>query len=624
MLREVPKATVAILGLVLFFLTSLGLAGRAASQSGGERPRVLFVIESDSRLPLAKAFLAGVEEELGPEFTTRSEIYVEYLDLLRFNDPKELDLNRTFIVERYASLGLDAIAVLGNNALDFVLDNRDAIAPGAPIIFGGFGETGLQTALEGRSPPEMSGVVSTFDIASTLDLALQVQPDAPEIIVIAGSANFDRQWRTSFTEVIGEAYGGRPVRFLPELSADAFLQEARVFNPKAIVVILSVNLDAEGRRFLPLQFTEALAAASPAPVWTFYETQIGVGPVGGTVEHLAATGGEMGKLLKLAIAKDPLPGPLRAVAVPTVDWRALQRHGLDLEVLPEGTRILFYEPGLWERYRAVLLSVAAVTALQTATIVGLLFQRQRYLSTQDSLDLERNQLIHVSRNLRLGQLSASLAHEINQPLAAIQANAEAGARLATRSPPDIKELSAIFQDINADVRRAGSTIAGLRRLMVKGEVAMERTDLNEVIRDTLALVQNELDAKGSRVTLALAPGAVNVQGNAAQLQQIVLNLVVNASEAMSGLAEGERVMAITSASLADGSATVTVEDRGPGVPPDRRDEAFRPFFSTKSSGLGVGLAICRSIAEAHGGTLAFADTAGPGARIVLRLPGMST
>ncbi len=149
---------------------------------------------------------------------------------------------------------------------------------------------------------------------------------------------------------------------------------------------------------------------------------------------------------------------------------------------------------------------------------------------------------------------------------------------------------------------------------------MERVDLNEVVRATLPLVQNELDANGSNVRLALSPGPVEVSGNAAQLQQIVLNLVLNASEAMSGLPKPARIMTVTSEAASTGSANLAVEDAGPGVAPDKREDAFRPFVSTKTSGLGVGLAICRSIAEAHGGTLAFADAAGSGARIVLTLP----
>jgi C4-dicarboxylate-specific signal transduction histidine kinase len=303
-----------------------------------------------------------------------------------------------------------------------------------------------------------------------------------------------------------------------------------------------------------------------------------------------------------------------------VDWREMQRFGLDLGRLPEGSRVLFYEPTYWERHRAELLSIAAVVAAQTATIIGLLFQRRRYFHAQDALKSERDQLFHVSRNLRLGQLSASLAHEINQPLAAIQANAEAGTRIAGRKQPDLEEICAIFRDINADVRRAGSTIANLRRLMVKGEVAMERIDLNDIVRATIPLARNELAVSGAQVRQVLCAEPLEVNGNGPQLQQIVLNLVLNASEAMAELPEAERIVRVTTAPLATGGASLTVEDAGPGVPPDLRDDAFRPFVSSKPSGLGVGLAICRSIAEAHGGSLAFGDPVGGGARVVLTLP----
>jgi signal transduction histidine kinase len=621
MLRHVSKVITTWSVVALLSAVSAGYPGQAFSQSADAPPRILIVSESDSRLPLVKRMLQGIEAELGPDFTTRSEIYVEYLDMLRFNDPRELELIRAFLTERYGRLGLDAIGVVGTNALKFMSDNRGSIAPGSPMVFGGVGQEGLSLALSGETVPDVSGVISPFDFRATLDLALQVQPDAPEIVVIAGSAIFDQQWRKSVTDGAGASYGGKPVRLLPEASAEDYLAQARGLDPGTIVLVLSVNLDTEGRRFLPVEFARALAEASAAPVWSVYETQIGSGVAGGAVENLDETGRNIGAILRMAAAGDPLPKPVTMVAGPTVDWRAMKRHGLDFDRLPEGTRILFYEPTLWETYYAQILGIAALVAIQSATIVGLLFHRRRYLSTQASLDLERSQLIHVSRNLRLGQLSASLAHEINQPLAAIQANADAGKRLAKRSPPDLDELAEIFQDISADVQRAGSTIAGLRRLMVKGEVTMERVDLNEVIRATLPLVQNELDASGARVQLALAPGPVEVNGNAAQLQQIVLNLVLNASEAMASQPEGTRMVTVSSGTDVAERASLTVEDAGPGVPPDQREAAFRPFVSSKSSGLGVGLAICRSIAEAHGGTLAFGDPVGGGGRVVLSLPG---
>ena len=618
-----PRVTIAAafrsVGLALFLLGAAGMWNEARAQAD-ERPRMLIVVESDSRLPLVRSMLAGVEEELGREFTTRSEIYVQYLDLLRFNDPEELDLNRRFLVERYGAIKLDAVGVLGTNALSFVMANRNSLAPGAPVIFGGIGGAGLRGVAAGRTGPVLTGVVSALDFHKTLDLALMVQADAPEIVVVAGSATFDRQWRETVKAEISDTYRGVPVRLLPEATADDYLAEVRTLDPASIVLFLSLNLNSEGRRFLPVEFAEFLTEASAAPVWALYETQIGKGAVGGSVEDVAATGREIGKLLRLAVNGSPLPEPVQVTAVPTVDWRVMRRFGLDFDRLPEGTRILFYEPSLWEKYRAPILTVLAVVAAQTLTIFGLIFERRQRFRTQATLDLERSQLIHVSRNLRLGQLSASLAHEINQPLAAIRANAEAGVRLVSRTPPDVEEIGSIFRDINADVHRAGSTIAGLRRLMVKGEVVMERNDLNDIVRSTLPLVQNELDASGSSVRLALAPGPVGVIGNSAQLQQIVLNLILNASEAMTGLPDAARIITVTSGANATGSATLAVEDAGPGVAPDMRVAAFRPFVSTKSSGLGVGLAICRSIAEAHGGTLAFADPVGSGARIVLTLP----
>jgi signal transduction histidine kinase len=586
------------------------------------RTRILTLVESDSRLPLVQSLLRGIEAELGPGVTERGELFVEYLDLLRFSGPDQSGLMADFLAARHGDTDFDAVAVLGPNALAFLLDHRDAIAPDTPIVFGGLSAPGLAQSLPGNIPTDISGILSNFDILSTLDLAVTVLPDAPAIVVVAGSAPFDRQWRAVLSGLVGESFRDIPVTVLPENTADAMLAEVATLDPRTIVLYLSVNLDAAGQRFLPWQFAKALAEASPAPVWTVYESMLGTGVIGGQVENLDTTGRAIGTMLRDAVAGiTPLPPTQTVGALPTVDWRAMRDHGLDHGLLPADTRLLFYEPTLWERYRGAIIAAAAVILAQAVTIAALIVNRRRLVQSQASLASERAQLIHVSRNLRLGQLSAALAHEINQPLAAIQANADAGARLVTRSPPDTTEIGAIFGDISGDVRRAAGIIANLRRLMVKGETAFDDVDLNDMVAATLALAGNELAARGAQVRQTLAPNAVHVRGNGPQLQQIVLNLTLNAAEAMADLPEPARIVQVATARLPDGSATLAVIDAGPGLPPDLREDVFRPFVTTKSTGLGVGLAICRSIAEAHGGTLAFtAPQAGQGARVLLTQP----
>jgi signal transduction histidine kinase len=592
----------------------------AAALGEIDRPRILVIVESDSRLPLVQILLRAIEAGLGPEVTEQGEVFIEYLNLLQFSRPAERDLLREFLATRYGGTDLSAIAVIGPNALAFLRENRQAIAPDAPVVYGGLSPAALEEVLGGAADPAMSGVTNAFDIRATLELALAVQRNATEIVVLTGSATFDRQWRSAAAELLGDRYAGLPVRFIPEGTAEDMLAKAARLDPRAVVLYLSVFLDADGNRFIPAQFAQSLAAATPAPVWTISDTMLGTGIVGGHVEDLDIIGRAIAAMLLSAVDGAPLPPPQEVGGGPAVDWRAMRRHGLDVRSLPEETRILHHEPTLWERYRLPILVVATIIAAQAVTIAALVVHRRRLVRSQATLASERAQLTHVSRNLRLGQLSAALAHEINQPLAAIQANADAGARLAGRTPPDQAEIGAIFGDIASDVGRAAAIIANLRRLIVKGETTFDTVDLNEIVSATLSLAANELAARGAQIRAELAPERLEVRGNGPQLQQIVLNLAFNAAEAMADLPEADRIVRVQTARQPDGSRTLAVADVGPGVPADRRADVFRPFVTSKTTGLGVGLAICRNIAEAHGGTLEFIDAETSGARILLTLP----
>jgi C4-dicarboxylate-specific signal transduction histidine kinase/ABC-type uncharacterized transport system substrate-binding protein len=218
---------------------------------------------------------------------------------------------------------------------------------------------------------------------------------------------------------------------------------------------------------------------------------------------------------------------------------------------------------------------------------------------EQRIEETRRQVAHMGRLAVVGELGAAISHELRQPLAAIRANAQAGALLLAGNPPDLTEVQAILQDIVADDARAVEVIEGVRRLLRKDAARSAMVDLNQICRDTARLLQAEAALRGTRLDLALATPAPMVTGDPAQLRQLVLNLGLNALEAAS-MAREQRSVAIRTTVHAD-HAELTVHDSGPGISADVQLRVFDPFFSTKADGLGLGLAIVRSIAERHQG-----------------------
>jgi PAS domain S-box-containing protein len=213
------------------------------------------------------------------------------------------------------------------------------------------------------------------------------------------------------------------------------------------------------------------------------------------------------------------------------------------------------------------------------------------------------ELAHSNRVTTMGQLTASIAHEVNQPIAAAVANAEAASRWLAARPPDLEEVRQSLGAIIENGKRAGDVIGRIRALIKKAPPHKERFDLNEAILDVIALTRSEVLRHGVAVQTQLAEGLPRVEGDRVQLQQVILNLILNAVEAMSGLAEGARELRISAETDAAHGVLVAVRDTGPGLEQTNVDRLFEAFYTTKPSGMGMGLAICRSIIEAHGGRL---------------------
>jgi two-component system sensor kinase FixL len=249
------------------------------------------------------------------------------------------------------------------------------------------------------------------------------------------------------------------------------------------------------------------------------------------------------------------------------------------------------------------------------------FDVSREVAAREADLRHRAELAHVSRVATLGELAASIAHELNQPLSAIVANAQAGRRLLDRVPPDVDEVGHALDDITEAGRRAGDVIASMRALLQRGEVRDERVDLPALARDVTDLLHSE--AIGRSVALRTegpAGGVSDVLGDPIQLKQVLLNLVMNAVEAASHGAGGERSVVIEILQRGP-EVEVAVRDSGPGLPSDDPDRLFAPFVSLRRDGLGMGLAIARSIVEAHGGRIWAENGDDGGAVFRVRLPG---
>jgi len=220
----------------------------------------------------------------------------------------------------------------------------------------------------------------------------------------------------------------------------------------------------------------------------------------------------------------------------------------------------------------------------------------------------------------MGELTASIAHELNQPLSGITSNASAGQRFIDRGDVDLRELRELLGDIIADGRRAGDVIRGIRSMVKKGVTNRQRVNLNDLIINVVRIVNPNAMLQSCKVETLLESNLPAIEADPIQLQQVLLNLVINAFDAMHDTPTLHRKVVIATERNGDGTIRTSVRDYGVGISEEARERLFEQFFTTKAKGLGVGLAIVRSIVESHGGTIVAENADGGGARFYFALP----
>jgi signal transduction histidine kinase len=602
-----------LIGAAILAATLQASVARAQDQK-----HVLIFWGGRADLPVNVVVNQAIRTTLYEAFGADVDIRFEYVEE-RADVPEQVAL-RDFLRQKYAFYRIDLVIAIAGSAIDFARAYAGELFPQAPVL-----AWGLATDIgDWTGGPPLTAVVFNRDPAATVEFILRAQPATRRLVVIAGdSAYDDRPFLATVREALHRYESRLAVAYLVGRSLEDVRRQVARLPEHTAILYVSMHGDGAGKRLVNVDAMTSIAAAANAPVYVMVGSHLGAGALGGVVgrqEALAEAAGKVAvRILRGTRAQDiPI---LNLPPVPMVDWRQLRRFGIPEANLPPDTVVLNREPSMWERYRWRVLGAGALCLGQLVLIVALLVQGRRRRRAERAGKQQQRQLAHLSRVAMLGELTGTLAHEINQPLTAILSNANAASHLLRADRPDIGEIRETLDDIVSATRRARDVMTRLRGMLKRTEIQLQPVDVNEVAREVVELAHGDIVAHSVTLTLQLQDGLPAVSGDRVQIQQVLLNLVLNGCDAMSGLAPGAKSLTVATGRDGDGHVLIHVRDRGTGIGTDDLARIFEPFYTSKREGLGLGLAICKTIAEEHHGRLWATNNEGDrGATLHFSLP----
>jgi signal transduction histidine kinase len=590
----------------------------AVSPAAAEPKRVLLLHSFGPQFVPWVFFAGQFREELFKRSPYKIDLYEASLEGSRFQQPEEQGPIVDYLMSLFGTRKLDLIVTIGAPATFFVQKYRAQFFPTTPLIIGAPERRAINyNTLTANDAP----VAVALDFKYWIESILQVLPDTTHIAWAVGASPLERFWTEEFRRTSQPFSDKISFEWFNDLRFEDMLKRVSELPPHSAVFYVDLRVDAAG---VPLDrdlVLPKLRQVTSAPIFSYIDSYLGSGIVGGPMLSSQAVGRGMAEAA-VRILSGESPGDLKIPpVVPGVaeyDWRELRRWNISEGRLPAGSIIHFREPTIWAQYSWQIAFICSLILLQGGLISALLFERRRRFHAEVQSRQRSAELAHSNRFSMAGELTATIAHELNQPLGAILTNVET-AELIVKSPlPDLQEIGEILADIRRDDVRASEVIGRLRALLKKAPFELKHIDLSEVTRETMRFLSALAVAREVDLTL-IAPTPLPIKGDQVQLQQVILNLIVNAMDAMSAVPSVERRIKVSTAR--DGnSACLFVSDVGPGIPVDQLERVFVPFFTTKPHGMGMGLSIARTIVEAHGGQLSVENAAGRGATFRIGLP----
>jgi signal transduction histidine kinase len=607
--------------LLLIGIVLTGLLCPSVLWAADPLPRsVLVLSQGFSGAPWPTAVHQAIRSALNARVSSPVAVYIEELDLARFGGPQFEQALVSYLRERYRQKEIGVVVAVGSDALELVLNLRKELWTEVPVAFAAVDEA---TARGLKYPSNVTGSTMRLRFQDAVTAARILVPNFNRIVLV-GHPLEGNPYRRQFVKELPEYTMGLERIDASMLTMTEIRKRVAALPNDAAIYYTGIYLDGTGRTLIPYEALSTVAETANRPIVVDADTFIGQGAAGGFVLDPIAVGQDVaGRVLRIldGEAASNIPVTAGNFSKLVFDWRQLKRWKVDENLLPPGSEIRFRPPTMWEQYSSQMTIGFAALLVQAAMIAWLLLERRRRFFFESESRGRLQDVIHMDRVAVVGAMSASIAHELNQPLGAILANAETAELLLAASPIDRDQLKEILADIRQSDQRAAEIIAHMRGLLKKtGASELQEFDLNDVIRDALHTLEPEARRRGVLVGPYQVQGALPVRADRVHLEQAILNLATNAMDAMANCPPDLRKMMLQTAFIGASEAEVSVIDSGTGIPKDRLKDIFQAFYTTKRKGTGIGLSIVRTIVEIYGGKVWAENRPGGGAVFRFTLP----
>ncbi len=600
-------------------VVALLLATQTRSLADVATKRVMMLHSFGPRFKPWSDYERAIRSEISRQWRKPVDFLDHSLVNARRDDEESEALFAEYLRTLYAGRPVDLIVAIGAPSANFVQRYRQRLFPTTPMVFTAVEQRRVQ---HDKLTENDTVVAVAHDFPAAFENILRVLPLTKTIAIVNGASPNEKFWLEEMRRELAPLTGRVELRWYDERSFEDILIDAARLPPHSAIFWHLMNVDAAGVAHETNEALNKLSSSANAPIFSYDGSFFGEAIVGGPM-HSVLESSRITAAVAIRILNGEKAGDIKTAptgfAAPVFNWRQMQRWGISESNLPAGSTVYFREPTAWERYSWQIAFISAIILVQAGLISILLQEHRRRQRAEVQARQRMAELAHVNRFSTAGELTASIAHEINQPLASILTNAETADAILHSPNPDIAELKDIVKDILQDDRRASEVIRRMRSLLKKAPFELKNLDLNDLVRETVEFVSSLAAGRKVEIVSLIAPDALPIRGDRIQLQQVILNLVVNGIDAMRNTRSEDRIVGIRT-SRVENFAELSVSDRGPGIPEDNLKKVFEPFFSSKAEGMGMGLSIARTIVEAHHGRISAENRRDGGAIFLIRLP----